>query len=302
MAAAGAVLFFVTLFVWVPAAWLYFDAEDRGHSAYLWGALALIPFWNVIVIVGYFIVRSRAEAQPGLEYSRARIYQHVAILTFWGLLAVALTSNLFGLIEYARADDPPPFFEQPRGTQLRETLAFAFALIFVSVPAFIVHYGFVQRRLRQSTLSPAVRHSLARLQVGLFSVLVVLGGLIATLTTVMLVFALSGRLFDVGDLDRDATTFGMSALPVALLSLALTFAAFWLDGRFQDGRALIREAEAAAAVEGPPAAVTAPAVAAGVAAPAAEAAAGARFCSQCGAELAQGSRFCASCGTAVESA
>ena len=296
MAGVGAGLFFVTLLVWAPAAWLYFDAADRGHSSYLWGGLALIPFWNVVVIVAYFIVRSRADKQPGLEYSRVRIYQHVAVFTFWSLVAVGVASVLFGLIGYARADDPPPFFQEPRGTVLRETLAFASALLVISIPALGVHYAFIERQLRRTTLPSADRQSLARLQSGQFSVLMVLGSIVAALTTVMLVFSVSGRLFDVGELDRGATTFAMSALPVALLSLALTFGAFWFNERFQAGRTLVRGAEASV--------ITEPSSTAAVDALPSETPAEAvvRFCSQCGVALVQGAKFCPSCGAAVESA
>ena len=254
MAPAAFGLFFVTLLVWVPAAWLYFDAEERGHSAYLWGVLALIPFWNVPVIVAYFIVRSRKEPSPLLDYSRARIYQHVAVMTFAGgcdeghreSLAVAATSVLFGLIRYARAEDPPLRFEEPRDVVLRETLAFAFALLVVAVPAFAIHFAFMRRRLTRALGEARERLSMAHLQFGLFALIVALSGLLATLPAVVLVFELSGRLFDVGSVDRDASTFAMSVLPVALLSLAVTYVVFWADDEFQRGRVLLDVAAAVA--------------------------------------------------------
>ena len=313
MAEAAFPLFFVTLLLWAPAVWLYFDAEERGHSAYLWGGLALIPFWNVPVIVAYFIVRARKEPSPSLEYSRSRIYQHVAVMTFWGLLAVAAASVLFGLIRYARAEDPPLRFVEPRDVLLRETLAFAFALVVVAGPAFAFHFAFMRRRLRRAAGAAAERLAMARLQSGLFALVVVMSGLIATLSAVALVFEGSARLFDVGDVDRDLSTFAMSVLPIALISLGFAFAVFWLAPEFQRGRVLLREAGAAeAATAGPPApaappAAPAAATAAASAEPAAQAAgssatADARFCVQCGGALPEGSLFCPRCGTAAASA
>ena len=306
MAGAAFGLFFVTLLLWAPAVWLYFDAEERGHSAYLWGALALIPFWNVPVIVAYFIVRARKQPSSSLEYSRARIYQHVAVVTFWGLVAVAATSVLFGLIRYARAEDPSRLFEEPRDVVLRETLAFAFALLVVAAPAFAVHFAFMRRRLRRAVDVAAERLAMARLQSGLFSLVVVVSGLLATLSAVALVFEGSGRLFDVGNVDRDVSTFGMSVLPVTLISIGFAFVVFWLAPEFQRGRGLLREAgEAEAATAGPPAAAAPSASSApATAGPAAEAAApsstaDARFCTQCGDALPAGSRFCPGCGTAA---
>ena len=297
MAPAAFGLFFVTLLVWVPAAWLYFDAEERGHSAYLWVVLALIPFWNVPVIVAYFIVRSRKEPSPLLDYSRARIYQHVAVMTFWGLLAVAATSVLFGLIRYARAEDPPLRFEEPRDVVLRETFAFAFALLVVAVPAFAIHFAFMRRRLTRALGEARERLSMAHLQFGLFALIVVLSGLLATLPAVVLVFELSGRLFDVGSVDRDASTFAMSVLPVALLSLAVTYVVFWADDEFQRGRVLldVAAAVAPAMTDGPEAEPPSPAASVPASAPAGDA----RFCVQCGHALPAGARFCAGCGAAV---
>ncbi len=299
--AAFGVSFFVLL-VLVPAAWLYFDAEERGHSAYLWGALALIPVWNIPVIVAYFAVRARKESSPSLEYSRARIYQHVAVITFWGLVAVGATAVLFGLIRYVRAEDPPLWFDEPRDAVLRETLAFAFALVVVAAPAFAVHFAFMRRRLRRAVEVATERLSMARLQSALFSLIVVLSGLFATLSAVELVFEGSGRLFDVGNVDRVLSTFGMSVLPVALISIAVAFVVFWLAPEFQSGRGLLREAdEAEAATAGalatqPPSPAAAPAAATP---PAPAATAGSRFCVECGRAMPAGARFCPGCGTAA---
>jgi hypothetical protein len=318
MAGAAFGLFFVTLLLWVPAIWLYFDAEERGHSAYLWGALALIPVWNVPVIVAYFIVRSRKQPSSALEYSRARIYQHVAVVTFWGLVAVGVTSVLFGLIRYARADGAARLFEEPRDVVLRATLAFAFALLVVAAPAFAVHFAFMRRRLRRAVDVAAERLAMARLQSGLFSLVLLVSGLLATLSAVTLVFEGSGRLFDVGNVDRDLSTFGMSVLPVALISIGVAFIVFWLAPEFQSGRGLLREAaeadaRVAAALAAPPPSSTAaapateaPGTEAPAATPAAPAApsstADARFCIECGSALPAGARFCPGCGTVAATA
>ena len=300
MAGAAFGLFFATLLLWVPAVWLYFDAEERGHSAYLWGALALIPFWNVPVIVAYFIVRSRKQPSSSLQYSRARIYQHVAVLTFWGLVAVGITSVLFGLIRYARAEDPPLRFEEPRDVVLRATLAFAFAVLVVAAPAFAVHFAFMRRRLRRAVDVAAERLAMARLQSGLFSLVLIVSGLLATLSAVALVFEGSGRLFDVGNVDPDLSTFGMSVLPVALISISFAFIVFWLAPEFQSGRGLLREAaaavpDAAALAAQPPSPATALATPAVASSPTE----GARFCTQCGSAVPAGARFCPGCGTAA---
>ena len=311
MSGAALGLFFATVLLWVPAVWLYFDAEERGHSAYLWGALALIPFWNVPVIVAYFIVRARKQPSPSLEYSRARIYQHVAVITFWALVAVGVTSVLFGLIRYARADDPARLFEEPRDMVLRATFAFAFALVVVAAPAFTVHFAFMRRRLRRAVDVPAERLAMARLQSGLFSLVLIVSGLLATLSAVALVFEGSGRLFDVGNVDRDVSTFGMSVLPVALISIGLAFVVFWLAPEFQSGRGLLSEAAeadaqgtAALAAQRPSPAEARAEPASATEAPATEVAASspsgdARFCTQCGSALPADARFCPGCGAAA---
>src|SRR5438046_773925 len=92
----GLGIFFVTLLVWVPAAWVFFDAQERRHSAYLWGTLTLM--FSVAALVAYFWVRSRTSAND-VGYSRGRIYLHVAIATFWGLAAIGLGIALWGLFQ-----------------------------------------------------------------------------------------------------------------------------------------------------------------------------------------------------------
>lgn len=300
MAAAGIGLFFGTLFVWVPAVWVYFDAEERGHSAYLWGALALFPFWNVLVLVGYFIVRAREERPVQYPYSRGRIYLNVALLTFWGLTAIAIAVAVFGLIDYARTNETVARFATPRGDLLRERLAFAVALSLIAVPVVAVHALLWRRARNEQSESDAGRAVWTRLASALASVVIVLSGLIAAVAVVGLVFEVVGRLFEVGaDLETEVSTFALSVLVPALGSLAIAYAAIWLDPAVQRGREESRAAAAAAtpAAEAPglDAASTPQPVAATIAPPALET----RFCSQCGATLSAGARFCASCGTAV---
>ena len=229
------------LLVWAPAAWVYFDAQERGLSAYVWGTLALLPFTNVVVIIFYYRHRARTEPPPLLEYTRTRIYEHVAVMTFYGLLVVATISVLFGVIEYVRAEDPPLPLEQPRETVLRETLALVVALWVISVPALVAHYALVWHRLAALPAEGAERRTMAQLQQGLFSLIVVLGGLLAAFSTVVLVFEVTGRLFDVGGLGRDLSTFGLSALPISLLAIQVAYAVLWMSPEFQRGRALLRE-------------------------------------------------------------
>lgn len=244
MPGAPVVLFFLTLFVWVPAAWIYFDAEERGHSGFFWGALALIPFWNIWVVIGYFIVRGRKDPVPDLEYSRTRIYQHVAVMTFYGLVTLMAISVLFGFVSYVRADDPPLPFQEPRGDVLRDRLAMAVAILLVSVPAFAAHFAFMRRRLIRAASTTTERLFMARQQLALFALVVVLSGLIAALALVLLAFELSGWMFDVGGVGKNASSFAFSALPIAVFSLAIVYAELWMDDEFQRGRALL-QAEAA---------------------------------------------------------
>ncbi len=63
-------------------------------------------------------------------------------------------------------------------------------------------------------------------------------------------FEVVGRAFDVGGVGRDASTFGMSGLPISLLSLAIAYAVFWMSERFQQDRRLLR---ASATEASPPA-------------------------------------------------
>ena len=70
---------------------------------------------------------------------------------------------------------------------------------------------------------------MAQLQQGLFSLIVVLGGLLAAFSTVVLVFEVTGRLFDVGGVGRDLSTFGLSALPISLLAIQVAYAVLWMS-------------------------------------------------------------------------
>ena len=68
------------------------------------------------------------------------------------------------------------------------------------------------------------RRAIAQLQMGLFSLIVIVSGLVGTFAAVLLVFELSGHAFDIGGVGRDLSTFGLSALPVSLLSIAVAYA------------------------------------------------------------------------------
>jgi hypothetical protein len=298
MTGAAIGLFFGTLFVWVPAVWLYFDADERGHSAYLWGGLALIPFWNIAVLVAYFVVRSRREGPEPFPYSRGRVYLNVALLTFWGLTAIAVAVVIFGLTDYVRTDSPVPRFETPRGELLRQRIAFSVALTLIAVPALAAHALLWRRARGRQAETAAGRAVWTSLASALVSVVIVLSGLIATLAAVGLVFEGVARLFDVGgDVDAEFSTFALSVLLPALGSIAIAYA-LWLDPALQRGREEVRLARADAAPAAEPPALegaSTPPPAPAQPPPSSEA----RFCAQCGAPLPAGARFCAACGTAV---
>ena len=290
MAEAGFATLFITFLIWVPAAWLHLDAEDRGHSAFFWGAIALIPFWNIFVIAAYFIVRSRKDSEPGLDYSRTRIYLHVATLTAWALLAVALLTALYSLLQML--GEERALFEDDREDTLREGLAFAIGVAVLMAPALLVHLVIIRRQIVSASV-PA-RLSFARLQGGLFAVLVVLGGLAALGTVVGLVFGTTGSVLDVGGLDDDGWAVLAALVPVTTISLLLTFALFWQDSEFVRGRRLLLETREATPLRAPSSAAAAAALVPGGAV---EAAVG--FCIRCGAGLADGGRFCGACGDQV---
>lgn len=232
--------FFIVLFFWVPAAWIYFDAEERGLSSYLWGGLALGPFTNLAVVIFYFRHRARTEAPSALpHYSLARIYEHVAVITFYGLVYVALITLLYAVITYIRADDPPLGFQEPRGTVLREASAFVVAVLVISIPALAAHLWLVRRRLLAASPEGPERRVVAQFQMGLLSLIAVGSGLIAAFSVVVLVFELTGQAFDIGGVGRDLSTFGLSALPISLLSIAVVYAGLWKSPEFQRSRALL---------------------------------------------------------------
>ncbi len=289
-------LFFVTVFLWVPAAWVFFDSQDRGHSSYLWGALTLI--FSLPALVVYFIVRSRWAARPGYaaaEYSRSRIYFHVAVVTFWGLTTVAATAAMFGVYQWVGASEGP--FDD-RGRTLREALAFGLPLLLIAVPATAVHVVMLRRRVAAAT--GPVRESLSRLLRGLESLMLVLGGLIATAAGISALFGLSGSLFDVGGFDRDGWAFTLSTLVTSLLSVSLT--------RLLFTEAVLSGARTAPPAPTPPVAPEAAPVAARIepAAPSVtppdtgSAGPVARFCAGCGSTLISGARFCSACGITVD--
>lgn len=300
MTDVGLGIFFVTLFLWVPAAWVFFDAQERGHSAYLWGALTLM--FSLAVLVVYFIVRSRGVRRQSATYSRGRIYLHVATMTFWGLAAVGTAVALFGVFQRIGATEDLERFGTSladRDQTLREALAFGVAILVICLPAVVLHLLLLRRQVARA--EGADRLSLARLQSGLFSLLVVLGGLLAFAVFASAVFGVTALAFDVdGQIGREGWATILSLLVVSLLSLALATALFWLDAGFQQGREELRTAESTANEERQ---LSASVVAASVA-PAAGAvpSTSGRFCSQCGTALASGARFCAACGAPVASA
>lgn len=282
MAAAAAVLFLGTVFVWVPAAAVYFDASERRQTPYLWGVLALVPWLNVIVVVAYLVRRARAEEEAPEPSTRLATYLHVAVLTFWGLTAVGVSALLYGVIHYARSSAMPARSGEPREVVLRQTVAFALALLVIALPALAGH-GVLLARVVRRELATAAGARVQRLEDALGLLLTVLGGLTATLAVVLLVFEGFGRLFDVGGPRSDMpSSAGFSVLPAAVASVVAAFALF-------PRRAVEEERE-----PGPPATV-AVFPASFTMATRGEA----RFCAQCGAAMAADARFCPQCGSAV---
>ena len=159
-------------------------------------------------------------------------------------------------------------------------------------PALLVHLVIIRRQIVSASV-PA-RLSFARLQGGLFAVLVVLGGLAALGTVVGLVFGTTGSVLDVGGLDDDGWAVLAALVPVTTISLLLTFALFWQDSEFVRGRRLLLETREATPLRAPSSAAAAAALVPGGAV---EAAVG--FCIRCGAGLADGGRFCGACGDQV---
>jgi hypothetical protein len=296
MTDVGAGIFFITLFFWVPAVWVFFDAQERGHSAYLWGALTLM--FSLAALVVYFAVRAgRGRREAGSTYSRGRIYLHVAAITFWGLAAVGVTVALYGVLQRVGASEDTSFLGTSlaeRDRTLREALAFGIALLVICLPATALHLVLIRRQVLRSAGDE--RLALARLQSGLFSLLTVIGGLIAFSAFAAAVFGVTALAFDVeGQIGRDGWSAILPMLAISSLSLALATALFWLDEDFQAGRRELSAARASAAQSGAmppqPVAEARPRTA--------TASSGAGFCSQCGAALMSGARFCSACGAAV---
>lgn len=321
MSEAAVVIFIFTLFWWVPAAWVYFDAEERGHSGYLWGGLALI--WWIPAIVVYFIVRSRRKGALGFAYSRGRIYLHVAIVTTWGLAALAASVILWAVTDYYRSRDDGFPFADPE-TELRQQLAFGVALLVVAAPALALHLIAWRRGRGRPRADDGERLASARLEGGLASLIVALSGPIAALALVVLVLSGIAAVLEAGGVDRDLTTFALASGVPAAVSLAAAYALFWLDDDFRRGRALVREAElgadislaryAPASTPARPAALATPPAPPAPATPPTEVPTHtavarvepppappfeARFCTQCGTALPSDARFCPRCGAPV---
>jgi hypothetical protein len=229
-------IFFLVLLLWVPAAWVYLDAEQRGLSAYLWGGLMLLG--SVITLIFYYRHRARVAAPEALRYRRGRIYEHVALLTFYGVVFVGLLILGVALIDYIRGEDPLSPSVLGRSTELRRNVALVVALLVIALPLLAVHYETLRRRLAGGMSAATDRLEIARLQRALVSVVVVLSALLALLATTMLVFEVVGRLFDVGGIGRDASTFGLSALVVGLLSVAAMYV-YSRTTQYQRGRELM---------------------------------------------------------------
>ncbi len=224
MGVSGLILFFGAVFVWAPAAWIYFDAVERRQAPYLWAFLALVPWFNLVVLVVYLILRARsgATAQAGGPDTRLPVYLHVGVLTFWGLAAVGLSALVYGPLHLLRAYPPP--FDARATDALRTTLAFAMAVLLVSGPALGVHGWLAIRAVRRASAEAAP--SLARMADGLRLLLAVLGGLTATVAVVVLVFWGMGVLFRVGELAMEQpTSMAISVLPASILSMV---AGLWL--------------------------------------------------------------------------
>jgi hypothetical protein len=275
-------VFFVTLFFWVPAAWVFFDAEERGYSAYFWGALTL--FFSLAAVIAYFIVRARRPA-PAWPYSRGRIYFHVAVVTFWGLTMTAVYAAVWGVSRWAGAT--PTFVDDP-SEGLRGSLAYAIGTALIAVPALGIHLALMRGQV--TAAQGAAREILARLQSALAWLTVVFGGLTGLVSLLVLAYAVAGLAFDTGDTTRATWAFAVAGATTALVSLALTLAIFFVDPNFQRGRALLRAARPGAALPEAPAAPSEPVP---VEAPRPA------FCGACGARLAPDARFCAACGRPV---
>lgn len=224
MGLIGLFLFLAAVFVWAPAAWIYFDSVQRRQAPYLWAFMALIPWFNLVVLVAYLVLRARSATPQAalpdtrLPDTRLAVYLHVAVLTFWGLTAVGLTALAYGPLHMLR--EQPTEFDAPAAETLRQTLAFAVAVLVIAGPALGVHLWMAARALR------ADRATIARLADGLRLLLTVLGALTTTLAIVVLIFWGIGLLFQLGEVDmEEPTSLMFSLLPASMLSVA---AGLWL--------------------------------------------------------------------------
>lgn len=213
-------IFFLVLLFWVPAAWVYIDAEQRGHSAYLWGGLTLLS--SVLALIFYYRRRSQVGDPPELNYGRGRVYIHVALLTFYGIIFVSTLILASALIDYIRGEDPLSESLLGRDTELRRAVALVVALSVIALPMLAVHYEMMRRRI--APLAMVERGRFARIERANVNLVRVFSALTSLLAATMLVFEVTGRLFDVGGIGRDASTFGLSALIAGLLSLAAMYA------------------------------------------------------------------------------
>lgn len=216
MAGVGAALFFTILLVWVPAAALFFDAAERRQSPYLWGALAVVPFLNVVVVGAYLLLRGRAGEET-TRSTRLVAYLHIGVLTFWALVAVGLNGLFYAPIRFLRSPATPEEYDEPRGAVFRQTLAFALALLVIAIPALTGHLLLLRRSLADT--AEAVLPRVGRMNDALGMLLTVLGGLVVTLSVVLLVFEGIGRLLSVGSGSVFLSTIAISALVPAAISI-----------------------------------------------------------------------------------
>lgn len=237
MAVVGLLLFFATLFVWIPAAAIYFDASERGQSPYLWAILAFVPWLNVIVIVAYLVMRMRTPSSGGVEAStRLAKYLHISVLTYWGLSAFGISVALYAVIHYLRLSRPLQSFDSDPNQALREQIALALSILVIALPALAVH-GVLLRRLLARAVE-ATRSAIDCLQDALSLLLIVLGGTTAALAVVLLVFEVIGRLLRVETGSDDIT----SSIALAMLpSSTLTILAAWALRRDREVEVVVAE-------------------------------------------------------------
>lgn len=285
-----------TVFWWMPAAWVFFDAEERDSSSYLWGAVSLV--FGLFGVIVYFIVRSR-RPPAAVPYSRGRIYLHVGLLTFWGLSMVAVSSLVWGLLQATDGERIANRDEDP----LRASLAFAVATAVIAAPAFVAHAVLLRRTIR-STVDGAVRLALARMQEGFAWLTVVIAGIIGAFGAAVLIYGGVGFVFDLGSLSRDGGAWSATACIVAAFSLLITFALFFTDPAYRQGRVLLEQQRALDRAPAPVEAPTVPTPATRPSPPSpnppSSLSAPRAFCAACGAPRSAEARFCAGCGVEFE--